>query len=101
MSDERRQTGWVFWVTAGFATLVLSLSTYAGAYRATVWPMSLGCGFSGNTYPWYVWGRERELLPCQDAWEAFFAPANAIDRWVRPSAWPSWGFESEDDTTTE
>lgn len=80
MDDERKVSPWIAWCSA----VVVLLGLYVGAYSTLVEPRAtIEMDFGSHTWsiePQYRIGRIRFM-------RSLFAPANAIDRRLRPSIW--------------
>lgn len=83
MSEERKRPGVGFW--AAVAAIILLVVAYGIAYTRLASPTESLVGVARSNPASYV--LRRRMLPAQPFWRAFFAPANAIDRKIRPKMW--------------
>jgi hypothetical protein len=71
----------------GVGALALLFGLYAGAYLIVVEPSTIERGWRGGdgyAASYRLWG---SALPLEEFWDVVFAPANEIDRRLRPGIW--------------
>ena len=80
---DRKKPGWAFWATV---VAVAFPVLYVAGYSLTVRPIGISSTGWSKTRPIYSvpFANSRH-----DLWGAFFAPAHAVDRRIRPRVWPN------------
>lgn len=84
--DEHEKPTIGFWAAVVAAMLVPAL--YVIAYLLAVQPVEVSPAYSTLTVTIATYPSLDQLGP-GGLWTRVFTPANALDRWLRPAAWPS------------
>lgn len=86
MDERHKKPGVAFWATLGIVLSLLLIAGYAGSYFLLVEPIQTSRYYPLLSVSWFA-VPHYHVVGKQDFWRSFFAPANSVDRRIRPKTW--------------